>query len=225
MRVLLVDADEAAGAVTRAQLIQERYIVDWVKNGQAALQALSSEAFDVVILELVLPRVSGLEVLRSVRNKGNLTPALILTAQAQSYVMALDAGADAFLDKPCGIAKLCATLRALARRTVGRANPLLTYARGDKIITLDPATRSVNLNGAAIEALHRREFDLLQMLLERQNKILPRTTIEQTLYGWQRSISSNAIEVHVFNLRKKFGKDFIDTVYGVGYVVKTVYHK
>jgi len=221
MRILLVEDDELLGEGARAGLIQYKYTVDWVKNGQAALQALLTEKFDAVILDLALPRLSGMEVLKAARSKGITTPVLILTAhdKIEDRVAGLDAGADDYLAKPFDLYELCARLRALLRRSGGRATPVLTYTFKKNVIVLDPAAHTVLKSDKAVE-LSRREFDLLQMLMESPGKVLSRDTISQSLYGWSDNVDSNALEVHVHNLRKKFGTDFIHTIRGVGYLIE-----
>lgn len=217
MRILLAEDDELLGEGVRAGLMQYKYTVDWVKNGQAALQALLTERFDAVVLDLALPRLSGMEVLKTVRSKNIKTPVLILTAKDKTIdrVAGLDTGADDYLTKPFDLDELCARLRALLRRSGGRAKPQIVY----KKIKLDPAAHTVEKDGKVIE-LSRREFDLLQMLMENAGKVLSRETITQSLYGWSDSVDSNALEVHVHNLRKKFGNDFIATIRGVGYIIE-----
>lgn len=216
MRILLAEDDELLGDGVRAGLMQYKYTVDWVKNGQAALQALLTERFDAVVLDLALPRLPGLEVLKTARAKNITTPVLILTARdkIEDRVAGLDSGADDYLTKPFDLYELCARLRALLRRSGGRAAPLLNY----KQIKLDPAAHIVQKNGKSVE-LSRREFDLLQMLLENPGKVLSRETISQSLYGWSDNVDSNALEVHVHNLRRKFGNNFISTIRGVGYMI------
>lgn len=221
MRILLVEDDEMLAEGLRIGLIQNLYTVDWVKNGQAALQCLLTENFDAVILDLALPRLSGAEVLKTIRKKGKQIPVLILTAKDQTVdrVTGLDMGADDYLVKPFQLEEICARLRALMRRYSGRASPSITYDYKNKLIVLDPAAHTVSLNGTLTE-LSRREHDLLQMLIENQGKVLSRETMTQCLYGWSNSVDSNALEVHIHNLRKRFGNDFIKTVRGIGYVVE-----
>jgi two-component system, OmpR family, response regulator QseB len=215
MRVLLVEDDELLGDGIRAGLMQYKYTVDWVKNGQAALQSILTEHFDIIVLDLGLPRLSGEDILKTVRSKGIKTPILILTSRfkIEERVTNLDTGADDYLIKPFDLSELCARIRALLRRSEGRASPVISY----KNIKVDPAAHTVTLNGYAVE-ISRREFDLLQLLLENAGKVLSRENITQSLYGWSDSVDSNALEVHVHSPRKKFGNDFIATVRGVGYM-------
>lgn len=219
MRVLLVEDDELLGDGVRIGLTQYGYAVDWVKDGQSALQAILSENFDTIVLDLGLPKRSGLEVLKAVRAKNITTPVLILTARelVEDRVKGLDAGADDYLVKPFDLEELSARIRALQRRTVARAEPTLVYGK----ITLDPASRTTFFNGEQV-ILSRREFALLLKLLENAGRVLSRENLTQTLYGWGDEIDSNALEVHIHNLRKKFGHDLIRTIRGIGYVVEKI---
>ncbi|MDE2258748.1 MAG: winged helix-turn-helix domain-containing protein, partial [Betaproteobacteria bacterium] len=162
------------------------------------------------------PRLSGLEVLARTRARGQDIPVLILTARDAigDKVTGLDAGADDYLVKPVAIEELAARIRALARRRVGRSSPLLTHGK----ITLDPAARVVTVSNEVIE-LSGREFDLLQMLLENAGRVLTRTQLEQSLYGWRDEPDSNTLEVRIHHLRKKLGSDLIRTLRGVGYTI------
>lgn len=216
MRILLVEDDELLGDGIRVGLTQYRYTVDWVKNGIAALQAIQTEHFDVVILDIGLPKLSGAEVLKTIRAKNIHVPVLILTARdtIDDRIQGLDIGADDYMVKPFDLNELCARIRAVKRRMSSRGEP--TVAIGD--IALDPASRAVTKAGVTIE-LSRREFVLLQMLMENAGKVLSREQITQSLYGWSDDIDSNALEVHVHNLRKKIDNDLIVTIRGVGYMI------
>jgi len=218
MRILLIEDDELLGDGIRSGLKQHGYTVDWVKDGQAALHALRNEHFGGVVLDLGLPKRSGLDVLRSARSRGITTPIIILTAResTKDRVKGLDAGADDYLVKPFDLDELCARIRALQRRTVARAKPIITYGS----ISVDPAAHAVTLNNQTIP-LSRREFTLLKKLLENIGRVISRDQLTQTLYGWSDDIDSNALEVHVHNLRKKFGSALpIRTIRGVGYMVE-----
>jgi two-component system response regulator QseB len=218
MRILLVEDDELLGDGVRTGLLQFQYTVDWVKNGLAALQALQTEHFDLAILDLNLPRMSGLEILKTIRAKNNTIPVLILTARdtIDDRIQGLDLGADDYLVKPFDLDELCARIRAIKRRTSSnRTAPILSVG----LVSLDPATRSVYIDKDIME-LSRREFSLLQMLMENVGRVLSREQITQSLYGWGDDIDSNALEVHVHNLRKKFGEKFIRTIRGVGYIIE-----
>lgn len=217
MRLLLVEDDELLGDGVCTGLKQYGYTVDWVKDGQSAIQALSSENFDMVVLDLGLPKLSGLEVLKTVRGKNITTPVVILTARetVEDRVKGLDAGADDYIVKPFDLDELCARLRALQRRISARAKPEITHGN----ITLDPASHSVHLGEEELN-ISRREFVLLQKLLENPGRVLSREQLTQTLYGWGYDVDSNALEVHIHNLRKKFGTPLIRTIRGVGYMIE-----
>lgn len=217
MRILLVEDDELLGDGVRNGLIQYGYTVDWVKDGNSAKQAiLSTEAFDAVILDIGIPKPSGLEVLRAARAKNIKTPVVLLTARdsTEDQIIGLDAGADDYITKPFDLETLCARMRALQRRTTLRADPILTYGE----ISLDPASHTVHIKDELVN-ISRREFALLQKLLENPGRVLSREHLTSTLYGWGDDVDSNALEVHIHNLRKKFGTKLIRTIRGVGYMV------
>ena len=217
MRVLLVEDDELLGEGTRKGLIQDGYTVDWVKDGTLADQAMKTEKFDLVVLDLGLPKMPGITVLQNLRERGDVTPVLILTAResVEDRVKGLDSGADDYLTKPFNLDELLARLRSLQRRFASRAAPLLVH----NDITLDPASHTVSYKDEPIN-LSRREFALLHVLLENAGRVLSREHLTQSLYGWGEEVDSNALEVHVHNLRKRFGQDFIRTVRGIGYTIE-----
>lgn len=218
MRILLVEDDELLGDGLRTGLIQHKYTVDWIKDGQAALQALTTDHFAVVILDLGLPKCSGLDVLKSMRSKGINTPVLILTARdgVEDFVKGLDTGADDYLAKPFDLDELCARIRALQRRgSSGRSDPVIHFGS----IKLDPASHTAYKNDKKV-IISRREFVLLHTLLNNPGRVLSREHLTQNLYGWEGDVDSNALEVHVHNLRKKFGNKLITTIRGVGYMVE-----
>lgn len=217
MRLLLVEDDELLGDGLRIGLKQSGYTVEWLKDGLSAEQALQQEHFDLVVLDLGLPRRSGLEVLKNLRKSGNTVPVLILTAQdsVEDRVQGLDFGGDDYLVKPFDLDELCARLRALQRRYSGRAEPQIQH--GDLIV--DPAAHKVSLAGNDIN-LSTSEFALLQYLLDNKGRVIPRARLEEMLYGWQGEVESNALEVFIHHLRKKLGRDLIRTVRGVGYVIE-----
>lgn len=214
MRILLAEDDQLLGDGIRAGLGLEGDTVDWVNDGVAAEQALETDEFDLLVLDLGLPRKDGLEVLRSLRRRGNLTPVLILTARDKvaDRVAGLDAGADDYLTKPFDLDELLARVRALTRRHTGRAAPLLQHGE----LALDPATHQVSLAGAPVD-LAPREYALLRLLLEQRGKVLSRARLVEALYGWDGDLESNAIEVHIHHLRRKLGNSLIRTVRGIGY--------
>jgi two-component system response regulator QseB len=216
MRILLVEDDELLGDGLRTGLVQYGYAVDWLKDGLTADQALKTENFDVVVLDLGLPKLPGISVLQNLRSRGQATPVIILTARdsIEERVKGLDSGADDYLTKPFDLDELCARLRALQRRTTARAEPVLTHEN----IALDPAAHTVTLDGNLVN-VSRREFALLQKLMENAGRVLSREHLTQSLYGWGEDVDSNALEVHIHNLRKKFGQDFIHTIRGIGYMI------
>jgi len=216
VRILLVEDDTLLGEGLYAGLQRENYSLDWIKNGETALIAMLETAYDAVILDIGLPKMSGLDVLRQARSEGNKLPVLILTARdaVSDRVDGLDAGADDYLVKPFEFSELCARLRALTRRARGLTEQLIRY----KNIQIDPAAHSVKLNNQQVE-LSRREFSLLEELLSNIGRVLSKAQLEEKLYSWGDEIGSNTIEVHIHHLRKKFGSEFIKTVRGVGYIV------
>jgi two-component system response regulator QseB len=217
MRILLVEDDVPLGEGIRTALKPELYTVDWVRDGEAALHAMIDEDFDLVVLDLGLPGMDGLQVLRRARAEGNIVPVLALTARdaTSDRIAGLDAGADDYLVKPFDVAELKARLRALLRRSFNRPQPALEH-RG---ITIDPIHQSITWQGAMV-TLPRKEFLLLHKLIAQPGRVLTRDSLQQTLYGWNEEIESNALEVHVHHLRRKFFPELIRTVRGVGYVAE-----
>lgn len=217
MRILLVEDDELLGDAARAGLGQYGYTVDWLKDGESAKLALKNESFDLVVLDLGLPKLSGLGLLRDVRASGNVTPVIILTAREtiEDRVKGLDCGADDYLTKPFDMGELTARVRALIRRSTGRADATIQYRN----VELDPAAHSVSVDGEEVN-VPRREFALLQKLLENSGHVLSREQLMQSVYGWEEDVDSNALEVHIHNLRKKLNATFIRTIRGVGYMVE-----
>ena len=202
------------GEAIRAGLRREGFTVDWVHDAVAAAPVLQSEAFELLLLDLGLPRSDGLTLLKALRARGTSLPVLIITARdaVSDRVAGLDAGADDYLVKPFDLDELAARIRALLRRKSGRPAPLLEHQG----VVLDPAAHRVTQHGAEV-ALSPREFALLQLLMEHPGRVLSRAQLEERLYGWGEEVESNAIEVHVHGLRRKLGAQFILTVRGVGY--------
>ena len=217
VRLLLVEDDPMIGEAIRTGLRRDGFTVDWVHEGDAAEQVLRTEQFDLLLLDLGLPRGDGLHVLQRLRARHSALPVLIITARdaVSDRVQGLDAGADDYLVKPFDLDELAARIRALLRRKSGRTAPQIEHLG----VVLDPATHRVTRDGCDV-ALSPREFALMQLLLERPGNILSRAQIEERLYGWGEEVESNAVEVHIHALRRKLGSDFIVTVRGVGYRVR-----
>ena len=217
MRLLLVEDDTMIGESVRLGLRQDGFVVDWVQDGKAAELALSNETYALLLLDLGLPKKDGLAVLKNLRTQRNPIPVLVLTARdaVTDRVKGLDAGADDYLVKPFDLDELAARIRALLRRQSGRIETELRC--GD--LTINPATHQVFL-GAKEIALSAKEFAILYALIDRPGAVLSRVQLEQHLYGWDEEIESNAVEVHIHNLRKKLGSELIRNVRGVGYVVE-----
>jgi two-component system response regulator QseB len=214
MRLLLVEDDRMIGDSLRQALRLEGHAVDWVYDAQAAGATLASERFDCVLLDVGLPKGSGLDVLRALRGRGDATPVIVITARdaLDDRVAGLDAGADDYLVKPFELEELNARMRAVLRRHAGRAAPRLEHEG----VTLDPATRQVTLDGQPV-LLSAREFAVLEALMQRPGAMLSRAQLEDRLYGWGEEVESNAVSVYVHQLRKKLGPDLIQNMRGVGY--------
>lgn len=216
MRLLLVEDDNMLGGSLQKALEKHAYGVDWVKDGESALLALESLPFAVVVLDINLPKISGIDVLKTIRAKKNKIPVLMLTAQdtAMQKVEGLDSGADDYLVKPFDLEELLARLRALMRRSEGRAEPTLHCGN----VELDVAAKTVRKNGAPI-MMTAKEFRILKILMERAGKFVTKSDIEYSLYSAEEAAESNTVEVSIYSLRKKLGADFIQTIRGVGYMV------
>ncbi|HJS77636.1 MAG TPA: response regulator transcription factor [Burkholderiales bacterium] len=215
MRILLVEDDELLGAGIEDALTRARFVVEWVRTGPLAATALEHDGFDAVVLDLGLPGIDGIDVLRRARAAGNRIPILILSARdaVAQRIAGLNAGADDYLTKPFDVEELIARVRALQRRLHGAAQNVLEHGH----LRLDLGAFSVTHEGRAV-ALQRREFMLLQKLLAAPGQVMTRGQLEESLYGWDGSVESNALDVHVHNLRKKLYPGVIRTVRGIGYV-------
>ncbi|MEK8090260.1 response regulator [Thermithiobacillus plumbiphilus] len=216
MRILLVEDDALLGDGVRQGLKLEGYAVDWLRDGAQADAALQSESYELLLLDLGLPRLSGLELLKALRIRGQTLPVLILTARdaVADRVQGLDAGADDYLVKPFDLDELAARVRALLRRPAAQAGSQLVH--GD--LVLDPATHTLSRAGQPVN-LSAREYQLLHTLLSKAGRVLSREQLESALYGWDEEVESNAVEVHIHHLRKKLGTELIRTVRGAGYVI------
>ncbi|WP_100642091.1 response regulator transcription factor [Alteromonas facilis] len=218
MRILLVEDDAPLAEGLKRSLKREQYSVDWVDTGKYAINAITTKTADMVILDLGLPDMDGLDVLKlSKRTDPNL-PVLVLTARdgIDSKVKGLDLGADDYLAKPFDMAELLARIRVIERR-LGTANTSIIEING---VTLDTAANQVSIQGSPVP-LSRREYMIVKSLIEGAGRIQSKTQLETKLYEWGEEVSSNTIEVHVHNARKKLPDGFIQTVRGVGYVVRT----
>jgi two-component system OmpR family response regulator/two-component system response regulator QseB len=216
MRILLAEDDALLGDGLRAGLRQLGFQVDWVRDGEAAERELRAQGYTAAVLDLGLPRRDGLEVLSAIRQAKITTPVLILTARdaVSDRIRGLDTGADDYVVKPVDLDELAARLRALVRRAHGQPQECL---RAQDVV-LDPASRTVRQNDAAV-ALSTREFDLLHSFMLASGRVLSRDQLEERLYSWGQEVESNAIEVHIHNLRRKLGSQLIHTVRGVGYML------
>jgi DNA-binding response OmpR family regulator len=221
MRLLLVEDDLMIGESVLDLLRAEGYAVDWIKDGEMAERALSDQSYDLVLLDLGLPKVDGLVVLRNLRAKKIRTPVLIATARdaLDLRVLGLNMGADDYVVKPYELAELLARIRALIRRASGRAEPVYEHMG----VSVDPVTREV-LVGDQPVALVAREWAILELLLARPGTVLSRKQLEEKLYSWKDEVSSNAVEVYIHGLRKKLGAHMIQNVRGVGYMVPRSSH-
>jgi len=216
MRLLLIEDDLMIGDSIAEGLRAERYALDWARDGEAALLALVDDVYDLLLLDLGLPGLDGLEVLRRYRAGGGVTPVLILTARDSTIdrVQGLDGGADDYLVKPFNFEELSARVRALMRRGAGRARPDIVHGG----LTLRLATHEAFLDGQVLP-LSAREFALLALLLDPPGRVMSKALLEQKLYGWDEEVESNTVDVYVHRLRRKLGADFIKNVRGVGYLI------
>ena len=214
MRILLVEDDELLASGLVSALTRANHLVERVGDGQKAIHALDHDLFDMVILDLGLPKVDGTEVLKHIRQKGNQTPVLILSARdaTQDRILGLDLGADDYLTKPFELDELMARIRVLERRRSGHMVNQLQLGK----LAIDLSALSVTWDGKLID-LQRREFMLIKKLAENPHQVFTRDQLEESLYGWNDGVESNTIDVHIHNLRKKISSDIIKTMRGVGY--------
>ncbi|MGV8804105.1 MAG: response regulator [Polaromonas sp.] len=216
MRILLAEDDPLLGDGLQAGLRQLGFLVDWVRDGEAAERELRAQAHAAAVLDLGLPRKDGLDVLATLRQAGISTPVLVLTARdaVPDRIRGLNLGADDYVIKPVDLDELAARLRALVRRAHGQPQECLSA----QDVVLDAASRTVRRAGELV-TLSTREFDLLQAFMLNADRVLSREQLEQQLYSWGREVESNAIEVHIHNLRRKLGAALICTVRGIGYML------
>jgi two-component system response regulator QseB len=216
MRLLLVEDDPMIGAAAQQGLRQDGYTVDWIRDGVQAEGAIASTPYDLVLLDLGLPRRDGLSVIRSVRAKGRDLPVVIITARdsVADRIAGLDAGADDYVVKPFDLDELAARVRAVMRRHAGRAQPMVRVGN----LAINSTTRQVEWKGRDV-ALSAREYAVLEALADRPGAILSRAQLEDRLYGWDEEIGSNAVEVHIHSLRRKLDPELIRNVRGMGYTL------
>lgn len=216
MRLLLVEDDLLLGDGLRAGLAQSGFAVDWAQDGEEADLALSAQQYDAVVLDLSLPKVDGLTLLKRLRDRGNSVPVLILTARdtLPDRVGGLNLGADDYLVKPFALAELTARVMAILRRVKGIVHPIIRFGR----IELDPASHQVKLDGRQVE-LSAREFATLQELVQNAGRILSKSQLEEKLFAWGEEVESNVVEVYIHHLRRKLYPELIRTIRGIGYMV------
>ncbi|MGZ4969600.1 MAG: response regulator [Methylobacter sp.] len=216
MRLLLVEDDEILGDGLVEGLKMEGYAVDWLTNGKLADEALKINSYELIVLDLNLPDMEGLDILKALRGRKDETPVMVLTAKdtVPDRVMGLDSGADDFVIKPFELDEVCARLRALARRNEGRSVPNIEY----KGIVLDPASHQVTWNDEKVD-LSQKEFEILSFLMSNIGRVISRARLEESMYSWDSDVESNTVEVHIHHLRKKLEPSIIRTVRGVGYII------
>lgn len=218
MRILLIEDDKLIGDGVRAGLVKLGFSVDWFTDGIIGKNALPSAPYDAVVLDLSLPGIDGLDILQFWRHSNLDTPVLVLTARdaIEQRVIGLQAGADDYLCKPFALAELAARLQSLIRRSHGQASSELCH----NDVCFNPATRQVTKAGQTI-SLTAKEMVVLELFLHNRDRVLSKNLIQDKLYSWDDDVSSNTVEVHIHNLRRKLGNDFIRTVYGAGYSLGT----
>lgn len=216
MRVLLVEDDQLIGKAVKQALNDASYAVDWVEDGLTASSSITMEEYSLVLLDLGLPQKNGLDVLKDIRKNKKSMPVIIITARdsIEDRITGLDLGADDYLVKPFSIDELHARIRAVVRRNHGVSNPVLSSS----FLTLDPSTREANRDNQSY-TLSAKEYALLHTLMLRPGTIFSRSQLEESIYGWNEEVASNAVEFIIHALRKKLGKDAIKNVRGMGWMV------
>lgn len=214
MRILLIEDDRLIGDGLKVGLTQLGFTLDWFMDGKQGQQALFDVPYDAVVLDLSLPHIDGMDILKFWRKQGRDEPVLILTARdaLEQRVNGLQQGADDYLCKPFALAEVAARLQALIRRRSGQLSPTLVH--GD--VEMDPLAMTVTYQGKPVQ-LKGKELALLSLFLHNPKKVLSRSAIEEKLYNWDEEVSSNSVEVHIHHLRRKLGSKFIQTVHGIGY--------
>ncbi len=215
MRILLVEDDDMLGKALRDGLGQGGYTTDWVQEGEDAIVAVRANDYQAIVLDINLPGISGLDVLKALRRTSAI-PVLIMTARdgVQDRIDGLDLGADDYIVKPFALGELLARLRAVHRRGLGHVSTIITH--GD--LEMDMAARKIKKAGAWVR-LTAREYQIAELLLQRMGRILSKAEIESQVYGWDESFESNTIEAAIYSLRRKLGRDLITTLRGIGYVI------
>lgn len=216
MRILLIEDDPLIGEGLKLGLTKSGFSVDWFTDGKTGLDAITSAPYDAAVLDLTLPKMDGLDILQHWRRSNQDVPVLILTARdtLDERITGLQRGADDYLCKPFALAEVVARLQALIRRRYGNTNPIIEHS----LVKFDPNQRKVFLRDEEV-TLTTREYNLLALFMLNKDRVLTRSAIEEKLYTWDDEVSSNALEVHIYNLRQKLGKQFIRTVHGVGYAL------
>ena len=216
MRILLVEDDYQVGETLHSTLAIENYAVDWVRDGAEVLPMFDMGEYDLIVLDIGLPNVSGDDILKQVRARDNPVPILILTARdsLDSKVISFDQGADDYLTKPFETEELLARIRSLVRRSSGRSNPVLAI----RDIEYDPKGKVVRKSGEVV-SLSAKEMAVLEALMTKAGRFISKSGLQESLYAWDDEIGSNTIEVYISRLRKFLGADFIETLRGVGYRV------
>lgn len=214
MRVLLIEDDKLIGEGLKLGLTKQQFVVDWFEDGKQGFEALFTTDYDAVVLDLTLPKMDGMDILKKWRKENQDTPVLILTARdtLDERISGFQAGADDYLCKPFALMEVVVRLQALARRRYQQSSTNLTIGS----LVIDQNAHTVMLNNQPI-SLTAKEFKLLALFANNQTRVLSRTMIEEKLYSWDSELSSNALEVYIHNLRKKLGKSWIKTVHGIGY--------
>jgi two-component system response regulator QseB len=219
VRVLVVEDDPMIGQAVTTGLKGAGYAVDWARDGREAELAVATGSYDLMLLDLALPRRAGLDILKELRRARNELPVLIITARGSlaDRIAGLDSGADDYLVKPFDLDELLARTRAVIRRRAGRGSPEIAYGA----LVVDPVRREVTLRGEAVQ-LSAREFSVLEALIQEPGAVVSRAKLEDALYGWGQEIESNSVEVHLHHLRRKLEPGLIRNVRGVGYQIALI---